>query len=445
MTTPIFDFVNRYTKSNKARLHMPGHKGQKLLGCEQADITEISGADELYHAKGIILESEKNASELFGSKATFYSAEGSSLCIRAMLYSALKLRKNKTVRPCIAASRNSHKVFILTAALLDFDIIWLYGKNGNTYSCELCADDVKACLKNAQKGLCGVYITSPDYLGKFCDIKGIADVCHGMGLPLLVDNAHGAYLKFLSCSLHPLDFGADICCDSAHKTLPCLTGGAYLHVSHSSSFGFEACAEQAMSVFASTSPSYLILQSLDLVNKYISQHRNDFLKTAKKCDSLKESLRRHGYTLVSDEALKVTIAAKSYGYTGFELYEHLQKHGCQAEFCDDDFIVLMFSTSNSDEDFVKAYRCLCTLNRRDEILRRPPAFSKAVCAMSPHEALLADSECIQVHKSLGRILSTPTVSCPPAVPFAVCGETIDKSAVEAFEYYGIDEVMVVKE
>ncbi len=445
MNTPIFDFVYRYTQSDTSRLHMPGHKGQNLLGCEALDITEIDGADELYHAKGIIAESEKNASCLFGSRATFYSAEGSSLCIRAMLYMALKMRKNKAVRPCIAASRNSHKVFVLTAALLDFDILWLYGKGENPYSCELCSDDVENALKDAPEGLCGVYITSPDYLGKFCDIKGIAKVCHNLNLPLLVDNAHGAYLKFLRESRHPLDLGADMCCDSAHKTLPCLTGGAYLHVSQNSLFDFDINARQAMSVFASTSPSYLILQSLDLVNRYTFEHRDDFLKTAEKCKNLKAELKHHGYTLVSDEPFKVTLAPKKYGYTGNELCEHLRKHGCEPEFCDNDFVVLMFSTQSLNENYDRVKNCLLSLDRRCEIQDSAPKFSRAVSVMSPHDALLADSECIQVHQSKGRILSAPNVSCPPAVPFVVCGEVIDESAVCGFEYYGINEVLVVKE
>ena len=89
MTTPIIDFVRRYAEKNGPRMHMPGHKGQAVVGPEALDITEIRGADELYHARGVIRESEENAAALFGSARTLYSAEGSSLCIRAMLYLAL--------------------------------------------------------------------------------------------------------------------------------------------------------------------------------------------------------------------------------------------------------------------------------------------------------------------------------------------------------------------
>ena len=111
MNTPIFDFVNKYTASDTSRLHMPGHKGLCFLGCEDKDITEISGADALYEAEGIIAESEDNASKLFGTYRSFYSTEGSSHVLRAMLMLAGKIfpRHSKNRRFTILAARNVHK------------------------------------------------------------------------------------------------------------------------------------------------------------------------------------------------------------------------------------------------------------------------------------------------------------------------------------------------
>ena len=131
MTTPIIDFVRRYAEKNAVRMHMPGHKGQNVLGCEPWDITEISGADELYHARGIIRESEENAAALFGSARTLYSAEGSSLCIRAMLYLALMQGRP----PVLLAARNAHRVLTAAAALLDIDVRWLYSEENSLLSC----------------------------------------------------------------------------------------------------------------------------------------------------------------------------------------------------------------------------------------------------------------------------------------------------------------------
>jgi arginine/lysine/ornithine decarboxylase len=137
---------------------------------------------------------------------------------------------------------------------------------------------------------------------------------------LLIDNAHGAYLEFLQNSMHPIKLGADICCDSAHKTLPVLTGGAYLHTKV-----FSDKAKSALALFGSTSPSYLILQSLDAANKYISdgykEKLTDFVKTV---DTLKETLVENGYVLCGNEPLKITIKAKEYGYSFNEtgVFEH---------------------------------------------------------------------------------------------------------------------------
>ena len=127
MKTPICDFVRRYANSDVLRLHMPGHKGEGRQGCEPYDLTEVMGADSLYDANGIIRESEKNASELFGCD-TFYSTEGSSLCIRAMLLLLRQYATEMGREPLILAGRNAHKTFLSGVALLDLDVEWLYGE-----------------------------------------------------------------------------------------------------------------------------------------------------------------------------------------------------------------------------------------------------------------------------------------------------------------------------
>ena len=126
MNTPVVDFVRRYAQQRTTRMHMPGHKGRGPLGCEELDITEIAGADELYEAEGIIAQSEANATQLFSTARTYYSTEGSSQCIRAMLHLALQMRPAKAGRPVLLAARNAHKALLYAAALLDFDIQWLW-------------------------------------------------------------------------------------------------------------------------------------------------------------------------------------------------------------------------------------------------------------------------------------------------------------------------------
>ena len=132
MNTPVCDFVRDYCARNPLRLHMPGHKGVGMLGFEHLDLTEMEGADDLYHPSGIIAESERNASALFGCR-TFYSTEGSSQCIRAMVLLVSRYARMRGEKALILASRNAHKTFLNAAALADAEVAWLYPRPGGSY------------------------------------------------------------------------------------------------------------------------------------------------------------------------------------------------------------------------------------------------------------------------------------------------------------------------
>ncbi len=437
MDTPICDFVKEYSKKEITRAHMPGHKGADFLGIEKYDITEISGADSLYEADGIIRQSEENAGRLFGCN-TFYSTEGSSLCIRAMLYLAVKGKKN----PLVAAGRNAHKTFLSAAALLDFDILWLMpDKNESYLSCRITAESLENSIKNSDKIPDAVYITSPDYLGNTADIKGISKVCKKHGILLLVDNAHGAYLRFLPDSRHPIDMGADICCDSAHKTLPVITGGAYLHIADEI---IAKDAKNALAMFGSTSPSYLILQSLDLANKYLADYPKTLAEFVNKIYNLKEELTDYGYILCGDEPMKITVRTKLFGYTGTDFAEILRSENIECEFADPDFLVLMLTPETGDGGIEKIRKAMISVTKKEAINENPPEYCLPERVMSVREAAFSDWETVSVSESEGRILAAATVGCPPAVPIVCGGERIDKKAIECFEYYGIEKTEVVK-
>ena len=445
MNTPICDFVRAYAERETLRLHMPGHKGRGVVGVEARDITEIDGADVLYQATGIIRESQNNAASLFGSAKTVYSTEGSSLCIRAMLYLTLLQAKATGRRPLVAAGRNAHKVFMTAAALLDVDVEWLYpSQSTSLLSCTLTAAEVETYLSEATERPVAVYLTSPDYLGNVADVEAIAEVCHRFDTLLLVDNAHGAYLQFLPESCHPLQLGADACCDSAHKTLSVLTGGAYLHVSHGAPTMFAEMAETAMSLFASTSPSYLILQSLAAENVRLAEALpRSLAESAERVWALKKTLRRHGYTLCGDEPMKLTVATKGYGYRGTEFAALLEEQGLVCEFADPDFVVMMLATDVGTEELAHMEMILRSIPAREPITEWPPRVPRLETAMTPREALLSPSECLPVGQCVGRVLATPSVSCPPAVPIAVCGEVLTEEAVRCFAFYGITQCRVV--
>ena len=440
MTTPVRDFVLKYAESGVSRLHMPGHKGAGPLGFESLDITEIAGADALYEAEGIIAESENNAAALFGTQKTLFSTEGSSQCIRAMLFLAMTNAQTRG-RPVALAARNAHKAFLFAAALCDFDVQWLYPseEDNSLCSCSVSPEALESALSAmAEKPFC-VYVTSPDYLGGRQDIAALAKVSHAHGVPLLVDNAHGAYLKFLPESAHPVDLGADMCCDSAHKTLPVLTGGAYLHISKHADPAFAEGAKRALAMFGSTSPSYLILQSLDCANAALA---GDFTARLAVCASrvaeLKKTLAGRGFIVPPSEPTKLTLETD-----GLQLAEILRQHGVECEFADDRHVVLMFSPDSPETDYIKIADALtaplpCTP-------RSETPFPSAVQKMTIRKAMFAASETVPAAEAEGRICAAPTVSCPPAIPIAISGELITRESIRAFERYGIREIAVVRE
>lgn len=443
MNTPIADFVQSYRLSDVSRLHMPGHKGVSFLGCEALDITEICGADVLYSANGIIRESEKNASELFGTYRTLYSTEGSSLAIRAML---AQIKKTSGGKCRILAARNAHRVFVFGCALLDIDISWIFPPpEAHLCECEITARDIESRLTNEKDDLPNaLYITSPDYLGNVANIAAIAEVCRSFSVPLIVDNAHGAYRAFLTPSEHPIALGADMCCDSAHKTLPALTGGAYLHISKNARRDLKDGIEGSLSMFASTSPSYLILQSLDLTNKYLSSGYKEKLSSCIECiNTAKAELASLGYSIAGSEELKLTLRPNGYGYTGIELAEYLRSHAVELEFYDREYAVAMLTPENTAEDIRKLISALRGLKKRQPISQKQLPISPPEQVMKAREALLSPQKLVSAEKSTGMICASPVISCPPAVPIVVCGELITSQAVDLMRHYGIDEIAVV--
>lgn len=469
MTTPIVDFVRRYAQSGTSRLHMPGHKGQSLLGFEPWDITEIKGADELYGADGIIAQSEANATRLFGTVHTYYSTEGSSQCIRAMLCLALQAAPAAGQRPVLLAARNAHKALLYAAALLDFDIQWIWPAPQDAGA--LCSCPVSAAkLEDALQGLAqqgqrpfGVYITSPDYLGGVQDIAALAEVCKDFGVPLLVDNAHGAYLRFLpQGGQHPIALGAAMCCDSGHKTLPVVTGGAYLHLGKNAPVQDEAAVRNVLALFGSTSPSYLILQSLDKCNQILSEGYP--LRLLQCCGHLTR-LRRElneaaaakhcpGPLALESEPLKVTLDAAVLGLSGTELAEKLRAAKIECEYADPRYLVLMFTPDNPPQDFE---RLVAAVLRIAEELVGPVTLPEETAGefaelerglhrcCTIRQAVFAPQEQLPAEQAVGRICAMPTVSCPPAIPIVVSGEQITPAAAAWMKRYHVEEVSVIRE
>ncbi len=421
---------------------MPGHKGKRYTGCEKLDVTEVMGVTDAY------TESERYATEIFGTAATLYSSEGSTLSIKAML--AILKKQKPEGRLTILAARNAHRAFLYGAAMLDADIIWLYPEEYTHLSaCDITPQRLRAALAECDSLPDAVYVTSPDYLGNILDIRGLSEVCHEYSIPLLVDNAHGAYLHFLEPSFHPMDLGADMCADSAHKTLPVLTGGAYLHISRRAAH-FVKDAREAMSLFASTSPSHLIGASLDRCNSYLE---GAYPKRLEKCialiDKVKSKLQALGCPTESSEPLKIVFDPRKYLYTGYGFSEILRKFKIEPEMVDDEYAVLMTAPDNTLTDYIRLIRAMRHIRKNPELSKLPEPTpltpSTPTRKMSVREAILSPHELVPTENALGRVVGAPTVSFPPCVPILVSGEVIGSAELELLKRYGITSVEVVLE
>ena len=442
METPVYDFLRKYAASDTLRAHMPGHKGKtcapELEQLFKLDITEIKGADSLFEAEGIIAQSERNVSELYGSTATVFSAGGSTLCIQAML--ALMKQEGR----CVIAVRNVHRAFLNAAALLGLDVQWLMPTySGGILSGELQLADVEAALAASTTPAC-LYVTSPDYTGKLADITALSELCHRYGAKLLVDNAHGAHLAFFEKNMHPIALGADMCCDSAHKMLPALTGAAYLHTSCEE---YADKLKQAMSFFGSTSPSYLIMASLDLCNRYISENiRHDIAAALPHIAELRSAFGNR-FVFAEGEPFHITVKAAESGFNGKELAELLRRNGVECEYADEELLVLLMSPFSDISDYERLRAALesavsgashTNIKGLSVVMKLPKM------ALAIREAAFAPAVEIPVEEAEGRICASVKVPCPPAVPIAVSGEIIDKDCIEIFKAYGIRTVLVVE-
>lgn len=442
METPVYDFLRNYAVSGILRAHMPGHKGNtcvpELEELFKLDITEIKGADSLFEAEGIISQSERNAAELYGSAATVFSAGGSTLCIQAML--ALMKQEGRRV----IAVRNVHRAFLNAAALLGLDVQWLMPTySGGILSGEIKLADVEAALAASTTPAC-LYVTSPDYTGRLADITALSELCHRYGARLLVDNAHGAHLAFFEKNIHPITLGADLCCDSAHKMLPALTGAAYLHTSCEE---YAPKLKQAMSFFGSTSPSYLIMASLDLCNRYISENiRHDIAAALPRIAELRSAFENR-LVFAEGDPFHITVKAAESGFNGTELAELLRCNGVECEYSDAELLVLLMSPFSDISDYERlraALESAVSGASRTNASGISARLKLPKMALAIREAAFAPAFEIPVEEAEGRICASVKVPCPPAVPIAVSGEVIDRECIEIFKTYGIRTVLVVE-
>ncbi|NLT08710.1 MAG: aminotransferase class V-fold PLP-dependent enzyme, partial [Ruminococcus sp.] len=377
-------------------------------------------------------------SSLYGTVATVYSAAGSTLCIQAML-TIMKYEGRRVI-----ALRNVHRAFLNAAALLDMDVEWsMPDYNGGILSGRADMADLESKLAADERPAC-VYVTSPDYTGVIADIPALSRLCRKYGARLIVDNAHGPHLAFMPENIHPIALRADMCCDSAHKMLPALTGAAMLHTSRKE---YAPLLKPAMGLFASTSPSYPVMLSLDMCNKYIAERiSSDITANLERLSIFRESFG--GDILFGgDDPFHVTIRAAESGYDGTDFAQKLRENGAECEYADNDTVILLMAPFSTEEDFAglsAAVSAAVKKSRKTAPVKAEFAPELPEKAMSIREAVFAPSEVIPVEQAEGRICGAVLVPCPPAIPIAASGEIISRECINIFKRYGIDSVSVVK-
>jgi hypothetical protein len=429
----LTSFLDEYVRNDTFRAHMPGHKGRtlpefsELSGAYARDITEISGADSLFEADGILRSGERCTAALYGSADCCWSAGGSTLCIQAMI------ARMKAENRRIIAARTVHRAFLNACVLMGLEVEWIFPRSGGLIAGEYDPADFAAALECTDGDGC-VYVTSPDYCGNMQDIRTLSALCKRHGARLLVDNAHGAHLAFLRENLHPMALGADLCCDSAHKMLPSLTGAAILHSAEIPA----AELKQDMTLFGSTSPSYLIMQSIEAAMDWLSQDGAEQVKTsAERAGALRAALP--AYSFAGDDPLHLTIRAD-----GNDLAAQLRAQNVECEYADSTCLVLLLSPVMTEEDFTRLEAALraCEPHPAPTIPDLPPPPEQAV---PMREAALGAWETVPLSDAVGRICGPVQVPCPPAVPILVSGERITEDWIRLMEFYGIGHIAVMRE
>ena len=221
-----------------------------------------------------------------------------------------------------------------------------------------------------------------------------------------------------------------------------LTGGGYLHIAKDDKYGFSQNAINAMAIFGSTSPSYLILQSLDLCNKYINDKiRKDIKICTEKCNEIKDIMSKKGVANLSDEPLKITADFREFD---LDFAEYFRNYNIEFEYADDNFVVFMLSPQNSQEDFAKLKKAIENLNVEKTKNIENTEFEIAKRVVTIRQAIFSESEEINIEDALHKVCASPTVSCPPAIPIAVSGERITEKHIELFKKYNINKINVIK-
>lgn len=441
--TPLYDALVNHKSLSRASMHTPGHKCKNDYfppDFLSFDFTELPDTDSLYEASGAIALAEENAREFFGTSRTLFSSGGCTLCIQTMISLCCK-RGSK-----IISGRNIHRSAVNTMALLDINPVWILPENvgASALPGRIESKDIEKAILN-NRDASAVYLTSPNYYGEISDIKSISSVCKKYNIPLIVDNAHGTHLMLTKENLHPITLGASITSCSAHKTLPVLTGGAFLNIADNN---YSVSAKENMSLFGSTSPSYLTMASLDLCIDYMNKRgKNDFSELEDKASEIKYMASKRGIELPQGlcDPVRISLNTGSIGIKGNDAGEYFRQKGIEPEFTDDMWVVFIPTPFNTDEELKRLYNAVKQIPINKPVKYDTPKIVLPKQIMTPSQAVFADKEVIEVSNACGRISAVSACPCPPGIPIIMQGEMITDREIKNLLNLGINNISVVAE
>lgn len=446
----LLELLQSYSHSDALAMHMPGHKRNtalapylQALGAD-LDITEIPGFSNLHDPEGALAERMLDASALWGSKRAWWLIGGST----AGLLSAIDAATRPGDRVLIA--RNCHKAVYNACMLCRLDTHYILPDlyPGHSFAGPVTPEQVEAAL-TAHPGTRLVVLTSPTYEGLISDISAISRIVHGHGAVLLVDEAHGAHLGISdSFPAGAVTQGADLVVQSLHKTLPCLTQTAMLHLCSdrvdAKELGFR------LSVYQTSSPSYLLMASIDSCVTLLTEQSKDLSATWKQnIDKFYDALSlRHLSTPLAyrpnADPSKLLISTVGTDITGPALAQRLrEKYHIETEMSTADTVLAMTGMGDTAADLLRLAEALnaidCTLS--DRVTMPPVTLPLPAAAMPIHEAAKADGAFVPMAQAVGRVAADFLWAYPPGIPLAVPGEVISEELltyIRSAEASGVD-------
>lgn len=434
--------LGAYAAAGALPFHMPGHKRNMAAAPFLAplggglDITEIDGFDDLHHARGVLREEMDRAAALWGAERTFFLVNGSSCGLLAAIY-ALGMKGGEAV-----VARNCHKSVYHGLELCGLAPKWL--RPDWCAPLGLWGSAAPAAVEEALAETPGarfVLLTSPTYDGVLSDIAAIADLCHRRGVPLIVDEAHGAHLGFPGFPDGAVKLGADIVVQSAHKVLPSLTQTALLHTG---GLVDAAGVERALNVFESSSPSYVLLSALSGCVRWLERQAALAPWQAGLAAFDRETaglahlyIPNHGRELgraypgvFGWDPSKLVI----FGWNGFALMDALrERFQIELEMAQPHCALALTGAGDDPSRLTRLARALCALDGQGAVDRPPipgppPDFPPA--RLAPRQALASGWEALPPGQAAGRICAQYLWAYPPGIPLAVPGEELTPSLLE---------------